>query len=57
MPHGMIWAIAVSAAAFLLTARTAIATVSQDVLSAVLYTSFVYVWNPYHEDESHRDRS
>jgi len=45
--HGVFWFAVVSPTAFLLTGRTGIEALSVGVISGVLYTGMVYVWNPY----------
>jgi uncharacterized membrane protein len=45
--HGALWFAVVSPTAFLLTGRTGIEALSVGVISGVLYTGVVYVWNPY----------
>ena len=45
--HGALWFAVVSPTAFLLTGRTGIEALSVGVMSGVLYSGVVYVWNPY----------
>jgi len=45
--QGALWFAVVSLTAFLLTGRTGIEALSVGVISGVLYTGVVYVWNPY----------
>jgi hypothetical protein len=45
--HGALWFAIFSPTAFLLTGRTGIEALSVGVISGVLYTGMVYVWNPY----------
>jgi uncharacterized membrane protein len=45
--HEVLWFAVVSPTAFLLTGRTGIEALSVGVISGVLYTGMVYVWNPY----------